>query len=78
MDLNRDMREFVQVCELFPVGRNGLRVRTQDRDDGSVVARSELPHMQIDYLVMLAIAFVGTWAAMRLGEWLAPRRQLER
>jgi uncharacterized membrane protein/thiamine biosynthesis lipoprotein ApbE len=25
-----------------------------------------------DYLVMLSIAFVGTWIAMRLGEWLAP------
>lgn len=26
-----------------------------------------------DYLVMLAIAFVGTWIAMRAGEWLATR-----
>ena len=25
-----------------------------------------------DYLVMLSIAFVGTWLAMRGGEWLAP------
>jgi uncharacterized membrane protein len=26
-----------------------------------------------DYLVMLAIAFVGTWLAVELGSWLAPR-----
>ena len=55
VDLDRDMREFVQVCELFPVGRDGLGVGTQDRDDRSMVARSELPDMKIDDLVMLAL-----------------------
>ena len=58
MHFNGDMGEFMHAFEPHPVFCDRFRIDAQDRDDGTVMSRPQLPDMKVDYFI--ALVFDGS------------------
>src|SRR5436305_3825397 len=50
-NLNRDVAERVKVCQFCLVGRRRLRMVRYDRHDRRLMARSDLPKVQVGHAI---------------------------